>query len=90
MQAADPGLLLHASMMVVLKLGGPVLVVALAVGLLVSLVQAVTQINEQTLAFLPKVVAIGLTLAVLGSYMETTMNDFAQLVFDQVVAAGGS
>ncbi|MBV9538655.1 MAG: flagellar biosynthetic protein FliQ, partial [Acidisphaera sp.] len=86
MQAADPGLLLHASMMVVLKLGGPVLVVALAVGLLVSLVQAVTQINEQTLAFLPKVVAIGLTLAVLGSYMETTMNDFAQLVFDQVVA----
>ncbi|MBV9537723.1 MAG: flagellar biosynthetic protein FliQ, partial [Acidisphaera sp.] len=88
--AADPGLLLHASMMVVLKLGGPVLAVALGVGLLVSLVQAVTQINEQTLAFLPKVVAIGLTLAVLGSYMETTMNDFAQLVFDQVVAAGGS
>ncbi|HEX3346522.1 MAG TPA: flagellar biosynthesis protein FliQ [Acetobacteraceae bacterium] len=90
MQAADAGLLLREALLIVLKLAGPVLAVALAVGLVMSLVQAVTQINEQTLAFVPKVIAIGLTLLILGSFMQTTLTDFAQVVFDRVAAAGAS
>jgi flagellar biosynthesis protein FliQ len=55
MNDTDTALMLRDGMLVMLKLGGPPLLVALAVGLVVSLLQAVTQINEATLAFVPKV-----------------------------------
>ena len=58
MNDADIAVLLRDGMLVMLKLGGPPLLVALAVGLVVSLLQAVTQINEATLAFVPKVLAL--------------------------------
>ena len=90
MPEGDVGLLLRETMIVVLKLGGPALVVALACGLVMSLVQAATQINEATLAFVPKVLAIGATLLLTGSFMMTTLSDFARLVFERVVAVGGS
>lgn len=90
MQEADIAAMLRDSMLVVLELGGPVLAVALATGLLVSLVQAATQINEQTLAFVPKVLAIGATLLLSGSFMLATLSDFAHRIFDQMVAVGGS
>ena len=51
-----------------LIVSAPVLLVALGVGLLVSLVQAVTQINEATLSFLPKLLAVGLTLVLVGPW----------------------
>jgi len=75
---------------VVLKLGGPPLGVALAVGIVVSLVQTVTQVHEQTVSFVPKLAAIVFTLVVLGPYMGDTLTDFAHLVFDRLVAVGGS
>ena len=75
--------------MVVLKLGGPPLAMALGVGLVMSLVQAVTQIHEQTLAFVPKVVVIGGALVVLGPFMMLTLTGFAHLIFDRLVAVGG-
>ena len=90
MHEGDVGALLREAMMVVLKVGGPALGVALGVGLVMSLVQAVTQINEQTLAFVPKVAAICATLLLLGSFMLTTLTDFAHLVFDRLVAVGAS
>lgn len=52
-----------------LLLAGPLLVVALLVGLLVSVIQAVTSIQEQTLAFVPKLFAVGLTFLILLSWM---------------------
>ena len=58
MNDADTAVLLRDGMLVMLKLGGPPLLVALVSGLLVALVQAVTQINEATLAFVPKVLAL--------------------------------
>jgi flagellar biosynthetic protein FliQ len=85
----DVGALLREAMVVVLKLGGPPLAMALAVGLVMSLVQAVTQIHEQTLAFVPKVLVIGAALVVLGPFMLVTLTGFAHLVFDQMVAVGG-
>ena len=66
MNDADTAMLLRDGMLVMLKLGGPPLLVALAVGLLVALLQAVTQINEATLAFVPKVLALCAALMLLG------------------------
>lgn len=90
MTEGDVGLLLRESMLVVLKLGAPTLLVALAAGLLMSVLQAATQINEATLAFVPKVAAIGVTLVLTGSFMTTTLTDFARLLFDRIVQVGGS
>ena len=88
MQHSDIGALLREAIVVVLKLGGPPLGVALAVGLVMSLVQAVTQINEQTLAFVPKVLAIGGALLLLGPYMQVTLTDFTHHILDQVISTG--
>ena len=90
MQESDVGEILREAFTVILKLGGPPLAAALLVGLVVSLVQAVTQISEQTLAFVPKVAAVGGTLLLLGGFMAATLTDFARLVFDRLVAIGGS
>ena len=57
------------AMQLSLKIGGPLLIVALVVGLVVSVFQAVTQIQEQTLSFIPKVVAMGLVIVILGPWM---------------------
>ena len=77
-------------MLVMLKLGGPPLLVSLFVGLLVALVQAITQINEATLAFVPKVLAIGATLVLLGPFIMATLTSYTQLLLDRLVAVGGS
>ena len=53
-------------------------------------IQAVTQINEATLAFLPKIVAIGLALMMLGPFMAATLSSFSHRIFDRIVAIGGS
>ena len=90
MNDADIGVLLRDGMLVMLKLGGPPLLVALAVGLLVALLQAITQVNEATLAFVPKVLALGVALILLGPFMASTLADYAHLLFDRIVAIGGS
>jgi flagellar biosynthetic protein FliQ len=88
MQEGDVGTLLREAMLVVLKLSLPPLGIGLAVGLLMSLVQAVTQINEQTLSFVPKALAIGLALTILGPFMLTTLGDFQRHLLDRIVAVG--
>jgi flagellar biosynthetic protein FliQ len=90
MNETDVAALIHDFMIVTMKLSFPVLCVALAVGLLISFIQAITQINEATLAFLPKVVAIGIALMMLGPFMATTLSGFSHRVFDKIVAVGGS
>jgi flagellar biosynthetic protein FliQ len=56
----------------------PVLIVVLLVGVVVSVIQAATQINEATLSFVPKVIATVLTLAVAGPWMMTTLVEYIQ------------
>jgi flagellar biosynthetic protein FliQ len=68
--------LAHQAMYIGLVLAAPLLLVALIVGLLVSLFQAATQINESTLSFIPKLLAIALTLVIAGPWMLTTMLDY--------------
>ncbi|MEB3101150.1 flagellar biosynthesis protein FliQ [Ferviditalea candida] len=63
---------------VVLKASAPMLIVALVVGLLISIFQATTQIQEQTLAFVPKIVAVLLALLFFGPWILTTLIDYTQ------------
>ncbi len=90
MNETDVGALIHDCMIVTMKLCLPILGVALVVGLLISFIQAITQINEATLAFLPKILAIGLALMMLGSFMATTLIGFSHRLFDRIVPIGGS
>jgi flagellar biosynthetic protein FliQ len=89
MQESDVGALLREAMIVTLKVGGPPLLVALVFGMLMALVQAVTQINEQTLTFVPKVVGIAITLVVFGTFMSASLSTFTLTLFDRMVAVGG-
>ncbi len=74
----------HDAMRVTLLIAAPLLLVALVVGLIVSLFQAATQINESTLTFIPKLAAIGLTLVIAGPWMLATMIDYMRQVLMNV------
>lgn len=89
MQDGDIGGIIRAAMMLTVRLGGPMLVATLAIGVAMSLIQAVTQINEPSLAFVPKLCAIGVTFLIAGSFMFASLDDFARMVFDHIVAVGG-
>jgi flagellar biosynthesis protein FliQ len=69
------------AVMVALYVAGPVLLTSLVVGSMVSLFQAATQINEVTLTFIPKIIGIGLVLAITGSWMGQQIIAFTANVF---------
>lgn len=71
---------------VTLQLGGPVLLVGLIIGLVVSIFQAVTQIQEQTLVFIPKIVGIVAVLAITGPWMLNTMVNYTEELFREIPA----
>ena len=81
--------LAHEAMYVALLLAAPLLLVSLVVGLVVSLFQAATQINETTLSFIPKLIAIAITLVIAGPWMLTTMLDYMRHMFTSVPAIAG-
>jgi flagellar biosynthetic protein FliQ len=72
------------AIVVMIKIGAPVMVLALVVGLAISLVQALTQIQEMTLSFVPKVLVIFLSLVLFMPFMLTTLMDFTQGLMDRV------
>ena len=80
--------LARESVWVTLKVGGPILIVALVVGLSISLVQALTQIQEMTLSFVPKIIAIFVALVLLLPFMLTTLIDFTRELMDRAIALG--
>jgi len=67
-----------------LQVGGPLLACSLAIGMLVSIFQAVTQINEQTLSFVPKILAVSAALALLGPWMTTTLVGYMVNIFNSL------
>ncbi len=89
MTEADVASAIRDSMWLLLKLGGPLLIAALVVGLLISLLQAVTQINEPTLVFLPKLLVLGAGVLLLGPFMVGQLEGFAHGLMDRLVAIGG-
>ena len=64
------------AMMVAFEIAGPLLIVSIVVGLIVAIFQAATQIHEQTLTFVPKLLVIALVLLALGSWMFKVMDEF--------------
>jgi flagellar biosynthetic protein FliQ len=72
-----------------LLISAPMLLTALAVGLLVSVLQAATQINEMTLSFIPKLVAMFLALVITGPWMLATFVDYMQRLISGIPGAIG-
>ena len=72
--------------MIAIQIAGPLLISSLLVGMLVSIFQAVTQINEQTLSFVPKIMVVAGTLALLGPWMATTLISYMTFTFNQLPA----
>lgn len=68
----------------ILTVAAPMLIVAMVVGLIISIFQATTQINEQTLAFVPKIVAILLVIVLLGGFMLSQLTDFTTRMFENI------
>ncbi len=81
MTQGDVLAILQESLLVALKLSAPMLVISIAIGLVIAIFQAATQIHEQTLTFVPKVLAIALLQIILGSWMMTLMDDLVQRLF---------
>lgn len=64
------------------KMGVPLLVVGMLVGLIIAILQAATQVHEQTLTFAPKVIIVALTLLALGPWMLNSLIDFTNRIFE--------
>ena len=82
MQQGDVLTVFKEAIWLILKLAAPLLIVSISIGLIVAIFQAATQINEQTLTFVPKIIAIAFILIILGSWMLTNMADFFNSVIN--------
>lgn len=81
MTNGEVGDLMYEVFILVVQLGGPLLVISMLVGILISILQAATQIHEQTLTFVPKLLTIGLILVFSGGSMLQTLQDFVIRIF---------
>ncbi|MFQ5774570.1 MAG: flagellar biosynthesis protein FliQ [Kiloniellaceae bacterium] len=88
MNAADVIEVSREAVVVMLKVGSPVLLLALLVGLLISLFQALTQMQEMTLTFVPKAIAIFLALILFMPFMLGVLVSFTEGLMDRIVALG--
>ncbi len=88
MNAADVMEVSREAVVVMLKVGSPVLLLALTVGLVVSLFQALTQMQEMTLTFVPKALTIVLSLMLFLPFMLGVLVTFTESLMDRIVALG--
>lgn len=77
----NAGEVLRQGVFVVIRLAGPMLILSMMVGVLVAIFQAVTQIHDQTLGFVLKLVVIGLVLFIGGGWMMNTLVDYSRYLF---------
>ena len=68
----------------VLLVAGPILALALGIGLLIGIIQAATSINEMTLSFVPKVIIVILTIAIFSNYLILGLTDYFMFIFERV------
>ena len=80
--------LLRIAFWQIIMTAGPLLGVALAIGLLVGIIQAATSINEMTLSFVPKLIVVVLTFGLLSNFMLLQLSDYFQFTFDQIAQVG--
>jgi len=74
----------HQAMKIALALAAPLLLAALITGLIVSLLQAATQINEMTLSFIPKILAVFATIVIAGPWMLNLLLDYMRTLFSNL------
>lgn len=74
----------QAALLLALKVSAPILLVGMGVGLLISVIQAATQIHEQTITFVPKLFAIAVVMIVLGPWMLSSIDDFTKYIFSLI------
>ena len=79
---------LRMAMWNIVIIAGPILGVALAIGLVIGIIQAATSINEMTLSFVPKLVLVLLTFGLLANLMMLQLTDYFDFVFEQVAQVG--
>ncbi|TAM57859.1 flagellar biosynthesis protein FliQ [bacterium] len=84
MTYADAIAIGREAMWVVLLITGPALVIGLVVGLVISIFQAVTQIQEPTLTFIPKILAVGIAILLFGPFMLAVMTDFTINIINNI------
>ena len=84
MDQAEVITVMQDGVLTIITVAAPILIVAMVVGVIISIFQATTQINEQTLAFVPKIVAILIVLIVFGGMMLTNMTDFTHRMYGYV------
>jgi len=77
--------IMQMAVIVAIKLGGPILILSMVIGVFISIIQAATQIHEQTITFVPKLVIIGFLLLVGGSWMLETLQDFLYQLFEMMI-----
>ena len=68
----------------IIKVSAPILIIALTVGFVISILQATTQVQEQTLSFVPKLFAIMFSMIIFGSFMLNTLISFTEKVFNMI------
>jgi len=76
--------ILREGLFLVLLLSAAPMLASLAIGLIISMFQAVTQLQEQTLSYVPKLIGVFLTIAILGPWMIAQTVRFAQTLFDSI------
>ena len=77
---------IREAFMVMITVAGPTLIIALVVGLIISIIQATTQLQEQTLSFVPKILAVIVSLIVFGNFMLNSLVGFTQKIFEMIAA----
>lgn len=85
MEASDIADICTQALWVLLTVSMPIMLIALVVGLMVALFQALTQIQEMTLTFVPKILAIFIALMILGPFMFTTIKDFSDTLVTRII-----
>ena len=82
MQASDVADITRDALFLVIRVAAPILLVSLIVGLIVSIFQTVTSIQEQTLTFVPKIIITFLTIILLGNWMLTQLTGYITVLWD--------
>lgn len=78
-------MLMQSALIVATKISAPILLISMGVGLIISIFQAATQIHEQTITFVPKLILIALIMLLTGGTMLQSMQDFCKYIFSLMI-----
>ncbi|MER1955196.1 MAG: flagellar biosynthesis protein FliQ [Desemzia incerta] len=82
-QALD---IVREAFLAIIQVAGPTLAIALIIGLVISILQATTQLQEQTLSFVPKILAVIASLIIFGNFMLNVMIEFTEKIFETIAS----